>query len=200
MSKDRSSRRVRRCKWYLTPLCIISASLAKATCEIPGCRPFSFNFSSWQKLRWFWGSFLGSLCPCNYSKINSINGVQPTFPPLTAIVWSYLGVPISRFSSVFLHKRMILNCPNHGNNWQSFYGIERGRRPLRWLIPLSYVAYVYEERVASRPRFEMEQAIECSSYFAITVRKSVWFSSENRNRISPFVGADFQRLLLFFCP
>lgn len=30
--------------------------------------------------------FLGSLCLCNYSKINSINGVQPTFSPLTAMV------------------------------------------------------------------------------------------------------------------
>lgn len=55
----------------------------------------------------------------------------------------------------------------------NFYGIERVRRPLWRLIPLSYIAYVYEERVVSQPRFEMEQAIECSSYLVITVRKPV---------------------------
>ena len=38
-------------------------------------------------------------------KINSINGVQPSFPPLTAIVWSYLGGPISRFSSAIFAQK-----------------------------------------------------------------------------------------------
>ena len=102
---------------------------------------------------------------------------------------------------IFCTKEWSLTAANHGNNWQNFYGIERGRRPLGRLIPLFYVAYVYEERVVSQPRFEMEQATECSSYLVITVRKPVWFSSENRNIISPpFVGAVFESLLLFFCP
>lgn len=104
------------------------------------------------------------------------------------------------FQGILCTKEWSLTAAKHGNNWQNFYGIERVRRPLWRLIPLSYIAYVYEERVVLRPRFEMEQATECSLYFAITVRKSVRFSSENRNRISPFIGADFESLLLFFCP
>ena len=105
VSKDRSSRRVRRCKWYLTPLRIISANLAKATCEIPGVD--HSHLTSLPGKNWggfgavFWVVYVLAIT----QKINSINGVQPTFPPLTAIVWSYLGVPISRFSSVFFAQK-----------------------------------------------------------------------------------------------
>lgn len=120
--------------------------------------------------------FPGSLCLCYYSK-NKLDKWCATFFSstdsncLVIFGWAHKQV----FQRNFCTKEWSLIAANHGNNWQNFYGIERRRRPLWWLIPLSYVAYVYEERVVSRSRFEIEQAIRCSSYLVITVRKPVWF-------------------------
>lgn len=104
------------------------------------------------------------------------------------------------FQRIFCTKEWSLTAANHGNNWQSFYGIERRRRPLWWLIPLSYVAYVYEERVVLRPRFEMKQAIECSSYLVITVRKTVCFFIRESKHNIPICRSSLWKSAPFLLP
>lgn len=120
--------------------------------------------------------FLGSLCLCNYSKNKLDKWCATYFSSTDSNCLVIFGCAHKQvFQRIFCTKEWSLTAANHGNNWQDFYGIERVRRPLWRLIPLSYVAYVYEERVASRRRFEMEQASESSSYLVITVRKPVCF-------------------------